>query len=297
MRMRERGRFELRGFERMEAASSGIRQNGAVVVIFKKERKENESQELRNWCVVCRCDNVMLLLLIVLSSLIVTQLVKSKSPNWAALESRIQAAFHARDITVAVHRRDVKKDGTWSQMQLILGQDTQSESTDQQQTQTQSQWQASAAAAASSSSSAAPTTSPPIHLSLRRVSDEGSPSHALLLVSYLCADLMRSNTLLESSLTLKQSKLQHARRLAGIAPGSGGPREMAYAASLGLGPGGGSQSVSLVNPGRIKRKRVDDEGFEEDSEEEKASIKGDAAVAGSPSDGKRPEGGSQTEEE
>lgn len=106
--------------------------------------------------------------------------------------------------------------------------------------------------------------SPPIRLTLDRINDGdddddgGGSFSALSLATHLCADLIRTNTILHSSLTRTQSKLTHARVLAGIDSGAGG-----------VGSGGGassySQGHSLVNPGRIKRKRDDDEGFEGDS--------------------------------
>lgn len=47
-----------------------------------------------------------------------------------------------------------------------------------------------------------------------------------------------------------QAKLDHSRRLAGVAPAP--PSQV---------------STSLVNPGRVRRKHEDDEGFEEDDDD------------------------------
>lgn len=74
-----------------------------------------------------------------------------------------------------------------------------------------------------------------------------APQDALFLSTSLCMELSRTCDLLRSHLDTKQAQLDHSRSLAGVAP-----------------PPPSQVSSSLVNPGRVKRKHVDDGGFEED---------------------------------
>ncbi|PWN23222.1 hypothetical protein BCV69DRAFT_280834 [Microstroma glucosiphilum] len=73
---------------------------------------------------------------------------------------------------------------------------------------------------------------------------------ALLLSTSLCMELSRTCDLLRSHLDTKQAQLDHSRSLAGVAP-----------------PPPSQVSSSLVNPGRIKRKHIDDGGFEDDDDD------------------------------
>lgn len=75
---------------------------------------------------------------------------------------------------------------------------------------------------------------------------------ALVIATYMSMELSRDNLALRKLVQTKQAKLEHSRKLAGITQ-----------------PVPPRLGASLTNPGRVKRQRQDDEGFEDDGSDEK----------------------------
>ncbi|CAO1620074.1 unnamed protein product [Sympodiomycopsis kandeliae] len=154
-------------------------------------------------------------------------MTRSNCASWDQLQQRVYDSFNANEINFGVLKKHRQDGGSWSQLELIFGNDSDPD--------------------------------PPIRLSLLRCSHQDS----LVLSTYLCAELCKQNTIQKHTLADRLAKLQHARRLAGTLSTTSQSHASNPMASQG---GGGNNSTSLVNPGRIKRQRNDDQGFEDDDE-------------------------------